>query len=83
MLHQDNSFLYSELSTCRGLWLALEDAIFVNGCLWSILGFHKSNNLLEFGFIPPPSSIANRAIKNVWLFSNGFMRRFVRDENGA
>ncbi|KAI3738378.1 hypothetical protein L2E82_28407 [Cichorium intybus] len=31
--HQDNSFLYTEPQTCTGLWLALEDATIVNGCL--------------------------------------------------
>lgn len=41
--HQDNSFLYTEPSTCTGLWLALEDAKTINGCLWAIPGSHKSS----------------------------------------
>lgn len=40
--HQDNSFLYTEPPTCTGLWLALEDATIINGCLWAIPGSHKS-----------------------------------------
>ncbi|KAL6189973.1 hypothetical protein ACLB2K_036374 [Fragaria x ananassa] len=40
--HQDNSFLYTEPQTCTGLWLALEDATVVNGCLWAIPGSQKN-----------------------------------------
>lgn len=40
--HQDNSFLYTEPTTCTGLWLALEDATITNGCLWAIPGSQKS-----------------------------------------
>ncbi|KAI3710417.1 hypothetical protein L2E82_40197 [Cichorium intybus] len=36
--HQDNSFLYTEPQTCTGLWLALEDATIVNGCLCTRVG---------------------------------------------
>lgn len=43
MPHQDNSFLYTEPTTCTGLWLALEDATITNGCLWAIPGSHKSS----------------------------------------
>ncbi|GFS32952.1 phytanoyl-CoA dioxygenase (PhyH) family protein [Actinidia rufa] len=45
--HQDNSFLYTEPTTCTGLWLALEDATLINGCLWAIPGSHKSNALIS------------------------------------
>ncbi|PIA26515.1 hypothetical protein AQUCO_09100002v1 [Aquilegia coerulea] len=48
--HQDNSFLYTEPPSCTGLWLALEDATVINGCLWAIPGSHKS-------IIPLPSSL--------------------------
>lgn len=41
MPHQDNSFLYTQPTTCTGLWLALEDATTINGCLWAIPGSHK------------------------------------------
>lgn len=43
--HQDNSFLYTEPPTCTGLWLALEDATVINGCLWAIPGSQKSSYL--------------------------------------
>lgn len=41
--HQDNSFLYTEPTTCTGLWLALEDATIMNGCIWAIPGSHKGS----------------------------------------
>ncbi|XP_072971981.1 phytanoyl-CoA dioxygenase 1 [Typha angustifolia] len=40
--HQDNSFIYTEPTSCTGLWLALEDATITNGCLWVIPGSHKN-----------------------------------------
>ncbi|KAL3501886.1 hypothetical protein ACH5RR_036335 [Cinchona calisaya] len=46
--HQDNSFLYTEPATCTGLWLALEDATLVNGCLWAIPGSHKNGLVRRF-----------------------------------
>ncbi|KAM3327610.1 phytanoyl-CoA dioxygenase [Capsicum galapagoense] len=46
--HQDNSFLYTEPATCTGLWLALEDATIVNGCLWAIPGSHKNGLVRRF-----------------------------------
>lgn len=46
--HQDNSFLYTEPATCTGLWLALEDATTVNGCLWAIPGSHKNGLVRRF-----------------------------------
>ena len=39
--HQDNTFLYTEPTTCVGLWLALEDATKENGCLWALPESHK------------------------------------------
>ncbi|PRQ25375.1 putative phytanoyl-CoA dioxygenase [Rosa chinensis] len=39
--HQDNSFLYTEPQTCTCMWLTLEDATVVNGCLWAIPGSQK------------------------------------------
>lgn len=39
--HQDNTFLYTEPTTCVGLWLALEDATKENGCLWALPASHK------------------------------------------
>lgn len=46
--HQDNSFLYTEPSSCTGLWLALEDATTTNGCLWAIPGSHKNGLVRRF-----------------------------------
>ncbi|KAJ7942991.1 phytanoyl-CoA dioxygenase [Quillaja saponaria] len=46
--HQDNSFLYTEPPTCTGLWLALEDATIINGCLWAIPGSHKNGLIRRF-----------------------------------
>ncbi|KAK9277332.1 hypothetical protein L1049_006873 [Liquidambar formosana] len=46
--HQDNSFLYTEPPTCTGLWLALEDATLVNGCLWAFPGSHKNGLVRRF-----------------------------------
>ncbi|GAA0173511.1 oxygenase [Lithospermum erythrorhizon] len=46
--HQDNSFLYTEPTTCTGLWLALEDATTINGCLWAIPGSHKNGLVRRF-----------------------------------
>ncbi|XP_027347129.1 phytanoyl-CoA dioxygenase isoform X1 [Abrus precatorius] len=46
--HQDNSFLYTEPQTCTGLWLALEDAKILNGCLWAIPGSHKNGLVRRF-----------------------------------
>ncbi|KAH0668742.1 hypothetical protein KY289_023235 [Solanum tuberosum] len=46
--HQDNSFLYTEPTTCTGLWLALEDATIVNGCVWAIPGSHKNGLVRRF-----------------------------------
>lgn len=46
--HQDNSFLYTEPTTCTGLWLALEDANTTNGCLWAIPGSHKNGLVRRF-----------------------------------
>ncbi|XP_058184363.1 phytanoyl-CoA dioxygenase [Rhododendron vialii] len=46
--HQDNSFLYTEPTTCTGLWLALEDANILNGCIWAIPGSHKDGLVRRF-----------------------------------
>jgi len=40
--HQDSTFLYTEPMDIAGLWFALEDATIENGCLWAILGGHRS-----------------------------------------
>jgi phytanoyl-CoA hydroxylase len=39
--HQDSTFLYTEPTTCLGLWFALEDATLENGCLWALPGGHR------------------------------------------
>jgi len=40
--HQDSTFLYTDPIEIVGLWFALEDATIENGCLWAILGGHRS-----------------------------------------
>lgn len=50
--HQDNSFLFTEPPTCTGIWLALEDATIVNGCIWAIPGSQKSKFLRPSILIP-------------------------------
>ncbi len=39
--HQDSSFLYTEPDTLLGLWLAIDDAVIENGCLWVIPSAHR------------------------------------------
>ncbi|CAI0383332.1 unnamed protein product [Linum tenue] len=46
--HQDNSFLHTEPTTCTGLWVALEDATAVNGCLWAIPRSHRNGLVRRF-----------------------------------
>ncbi|EPS61268.1 hypothetical protein M569_13527, partial [Genlisea aurea] len=46
--HQDNSFLTTDPPTCTGLWLALEDATVINGCLWAIPGSHRNGLVRKF-----------------------------------
>lgn len=78
--HQDNSFLYTDPPTCTGLWLALEDATTVNGCLWAIPGSHKGRFFFIF--------ISCGIVCNTHLFlyfhkPDGLVRRFIRDDNGV
>ncbi|XP_065784382.1 phytanoyl-CoA dioxygenase domain-containing protein 1 isoform X3 [Muntiacus reevesi] len=48
--HQDASFLYTEpLGRVLGLWIALEDAMLENGCLWFIPGSHRGALILIHG----------------------------------
>lgn len=37
---QDGTFLYTEPQSVIGLWWALEDCTFKNGCLWAVPGSH-------------------------------------------
>jgi phytanoyl-CoA hydroxylase len=46
--HQDSSFLYTEPTSCCGLWIALEEATVENGCLWAIPGSHKEGVRTRF-----------------------------------
>ena len=66
--HQDNSFLYTEPTTCTGLWLALEDATLINGCLWAIPGSHKSNALIS-GFCTFLLSMKKASKSHTFFFS--------------
>lgn len=43
--HQDATFLYTEpLGRVLGVWIAIEDALLENGCLWFIPGSHTSED---------------------------------------
>uniref|UniRef100_A0A0C3TBY8 Phytanoyl-CoA dioxygenase n=1 Tax=Guillardia theta (strain CCMP2712) TaxID=905079 RepID=A0A0C3TBY8_GUITC len=40
--HQDSTYLFTEpVQTCLGLWLALDEADELNGCLWARKGSHR------------------------------------------
>ena len=39
--HQDSTFLYTKPESAVGFWVALEDAIKENGCMWTSRGGHK------------------------------------------
>lgn len=96
MPHQDNSFLYTEPQTCTGLWLALEDATVVNGCLWAIPGSQKSRVLLSSSsfyksFLTTSLSILTFCCvwcNQVFLWFvfvcdlDGLVRRLIRGEDG-
>lgn len=38
--HQDATYLWTEPQSVLGIWVALEDAMLENGCLWGIPGSH-------------------------------------------
>lgn len=40
--HQDGCFLATEPQSVVGLWIALEDASVLNGCLWGLRGSHTN-----------------------------------------
>mmetsp|Transcript_29159 Transcript_29159/g.75031 ORF Transcript_29159/g.75031 Transcript_29159/m.75031 type:complete len:298 (+) Transcript_29159:67-960(+) len=40
-IHQDSTFLYTEPTSCIGLWFAVDDATVENGCLYADPGSHK------------------------------------------
>lgn len=39
--HQDHTYIRSSPLSCKGIWVALEDADQHNGCLWGVPGSHK------------------------------------------
>ncbi|XP_059115955.1 phytanoyl-CoA dioxygenase domain-containing protein 1 isoform X3 [Peromyscus eremicus] len=48
--HQDATFLYTEpLGRVLGVWIAIEDALLENGCLWFIPGSHTRGLVLIHG----------------------------------
>lgn len=50
--HQDATFLYTEpLGRVLGLWIAMEDAMLENGCLWFIPGSHTREDTI-YAFPP-------------------------------
>lgn len=80
--HQDNSFLYTEPTTCTGLWLALEDANITNGCLWAIPGSHKSK--IMFSLLLVRGCLMICSTFNYFIVClDGLKRRFIRDEKGV
>lgn len=90
--HQDNSFLYTEPQTCTGLWLALEDATILNGCLWAIPGSHKSSHLSLYFIITVSSLRAPGSIYEIGynltsasfvVLPDGLVRRFLRGDEGV
>lgn len=40
-VHQDNSYIISTPLSCTGIWVAIEDALVNNACLYVIPGSHK------------------------------------------
>lgn len=42
MMHQDASYLYTDPVKLVGFWIALEDSVQENGCLWIAPGSHQS-----------------------------------------
>ena len=46
--HQDSTFIYTNPLSCKGFWIALEDATTENGCLMAIPGSHKNQSSLRF-----------------------------------
>lgn len=40
--HTDSTYLYTEPTSCIGLWFALEDATRENGCMWALPGRHRA-----------------------------------------
>jgi len=71
------------------MWLALEDATLLNGCLWAIPGSHKSNSLLPFrSCLARRISLLEFSLSNFFfscsvVFKDGLVRRFLRGENGV
>ena len=47
-IHQDNSYLITEPSSCIGIWVAVEDAKKDNACMWAVPGSHKLGTLTYF-----------------------------------
>ncbi|XP_010855118.1 PREDICTED: phytanoyl-CoA dioxygenase domain-containing protein 1 isoform X3 [Bison bison bison] len=72
--HQDASFLYTEpLGRVLGLWIALEDAMLENGCLWFIPGSHTggvSRRMVRTpaGSVPGTSFLGSEPIRDNSLF---------------
>lgn len=46
--HQDNSFIITDPASCTGIWVALEKATRVNGCLWAIPRSHHQPPYTRF-----------------------------------
>lgn len=60
--HQDASFIWTEPDTLIGFWIALDDAMIENGCLWLIPGSHKNPNVYKRFVRNPDQCATNRFI---------------------
>lgn len=75
------------------MWLALEDATVVNGCLWAIPGSQKSNfstffSICDLKFIDDALLFLLLLLLLLFLscsvlVPDGLVRRFIRGEDGV
>lgn len=81
--HQDATFLYTEpLGRVLGVWIAMEDALLENGCLWFIPGSHTSEDL-SLPSLPPGRGTYEHRLKAPCSFTGGVSRRMIRAPAGT
>lgn len=81
--HQDATFLYTEpLGRVLGVWIAMEDALLENGCLWFIPGSHTSEDL-SLPSLPPGRATYEHRLKAPCSFTGGVSRRMIRAPAGT
>ncbi|MFP6705884.1 MAG: phytanoyl-CoA dioxygenase family protein [Alphaproteobacteria bacterium] len=49
--HQNSTYLYTELMSVMGLWVALEDATVENGCMWALPGHLRAGLRQRFRYV--------------------------------